>query len=125
MVLWSVYRCTCAGVWLHLLTLNQNQKMCCCCYDIITFRLRHHHSEELNRSVDVTEPAAVKLEEDGGLGDHSGPVTDPGTEGGDRRTWRSHVRMFEKVVICLLNFSRADEERTAHVTVNNVFTIFC
>ncbi len=83
--------------------------MCCCCYDIITFRLCHHHSEELNCSVDVTEPAAVKLEGDGGLGDHSGPVTDPGSERGGWRTWRSHVRMFEKVVICLLNFSRADE----------------
>lgn len=60
----------------------------------ITFRLRHHHGEELDGAVDVAEPAAVKPEQDGGLGDHSRPVADPGTEGGHRRTWRSHVRTF-------------------------------
>lgn len=58
----------------------------------VTFRLGHHHGEEPDGSVDVTEPAAVKPEEDGGLGDHSGPVADPGTERGDRRTCRSHGR---------------------------------
>lgn len=38
-----------------------------CC----TFRLGHHHGEEPDGSVDVTEPAAVELEENGGLGHHS------------------------------------------------------
>lgn len=52
---------------------------------VITFRLAHHHSEEPDGSVHIAEPAAVKPEGDGGLGDH-GPVTDPGTEMGDRRT---------------------------------------
>lgn len=71
--------------------LYEDVRFVCC---VITFRLRHHHSEEPDGSIDVTEPAAVKLEEDGGLGDHSGPVTNPGSEGGHWRTWRNHVRMF-------------------------------
>lgn len=56
---------------------------------LLTFRLSHHYSEVLNSSINVTEPAAVKLEGDGGLGDHSRLLTDPGTGGGHRRTFKS------------------------------------
>lgn len=51
-----------------------------------TFRLGHNHGEETDSTVDITEPAAVKLEHDGGFGDQSRLFTDPGTDGGSRWT---------------------------------------
>lgn len=77
-------------------------------------RLCHHHSEELDGSVDVTEPAAVKCEEDGRLGDHGGPVTDPGTEGGHRRTWRSRVSNINESNV---NNSKLNE---SNINVSNI-----
>lgn len=56
-----------------------------------TFRLGHNHGEETDSSVDVTEPAAVKLEHDGGLGDHSRLFTDPGSGGGSRWTCKDNM----------------------------------
>lgn len=57
-----------------------------------TLRLGHHHGEEPDGSVDIAEPAAVKAEEDGGLGDHGGPVADPGAGRGHWRTYGTHSR---------------------------------
>ena len=56
-----------------------------------TFRLGHHHGEKPDGSVDITKPAAVEPEGDGGLGNLSRLLTDPGTEGGHRRTCMSHI----------------------------------
>lgn len=57
---------------------------------LFTFRFGHHDSKESDGSVDVAEPATVKAEEDGGLGDHRRLVAHPGTEGGHRRTYIWH-----------------------------------
>lgn len=53
----------------------------------VTFRLRHHDGEVLDGSVDVTEPAAVELEENGGFGDDGGFITDSGGQRRNRGSW--------------------------------------
>ena len=41
------------------------------CQCVGTFGLSHHHREKPDGSIDVAEPAAVELEDDGGLGNQS------------------------------------------------------
>jgi len=53
---------------------------------IFTLRFGHHHREEPDGSVSVTEPAAVHLEDH--RGDRSRENTDPGAGEGHRRTYR-------------------------------------